>query len=94
MRKLIGPGGERVRDRLGGSHSSRSGWERHEEGVPLRVYFDAALGGARLANNAAMLGERVRICLRAKLVQKARRSLNVREEEGDGACREIGSHAV
>jgi hypothetical protein len=31
--------------------------ERHlERAVPLRVYFDAALGDARLADNAAMLG--------------------------------------
>ena len=94
MRKLIGPGSESVRDRLGCSRGSRSGWERNEEGVPLRVYFDAAPGSARLADNAAMLGERVRVCLCAELAQKLRRSLNVSEEEGDGAGREIGSHAV
>ena len=40
-----------------------------------------------------MLGERVRVCLCAELAQEPRRSLNVREEEGDGAGREIGSHA-
>ena len=85
---------ECVRDRLGCSRGSRSGWERNEEGVPLRVYFDAALGSARLANNAAMLGERVRVCLCAELAQKPRRSLNVGEQEGDGAGREIESHAV
>ena len=85
---------ESVRDRLGGSRRSRSGWERNEEGVPLRVYFDAALGSARLAYDPAMLGERFGVCLCAELAQKARRSLDVGEEEGDGAGRQIGSHAA
>ena len=70
---------------------SRSCWEREEEGVSLRVYFDAALGSARLAHNPAMLGERVRVCLCAELTQELRRSLHVGEKEGDGAGREIGS---
>ena len=87
-------GFECIRDRLGGTRGSLSGWERNEEGVSLRVYFDAALGSARLADDPAMLGERVRICLCTELAQKPRRSLNVREEKGDGAGREVGSHAV
>ena len=50
--------------------------------------------GERLAKHAAMLGERIRVRLRAELVQQPRRALDVREEEGDGAGREIGSHAT
>jgi hypothetical protein len=72
----------------------RSGWEREEEGVPLRVYFDAAGGSARLADDPPMVGECVCIGICAELVQELRRSLNVGEEKGDGAGREIGSHAV
>ncbi len=49
----------------------------NEEGVSLGVYFDATLGGARLANNAAVLGERVRVSLCAELTQESRRSLHV-----------------
>jgi hypothetical protein len=37
---------ESVRDRLGSSRGSRSGWERNKEGVPPGVYFDAARGSA------------------------------------------------
>jgi len=43
---------------------------------------------------AAVLGESVRVCLCVELAQKPRRSLNVSEEEGDRAGREIGSHAA
>ena len=50
---------------------SRSGWERNEEGVPLRVYFDAALASARLAYDAAMLGESFGVRLCAELTQEA-----------------------
>ena len=85
---------ESVRDRVRCSRGSRSGWERNEEGVPLRVYLDAARGSARLAYDPAMLGESVRVCLCAELTQEARRSLNVGEEKGDGAGRQIGSHAT
>ena len=78
---------ERGRDRLGRRRRSRSGWEREEEGVSLRVYLDAALGAHSLADDPAMLGERVRVCLCAELAQEPRRSLNVGEEEGDSAGR-------
>ena len=85
---------ECVCDRLSGMRRSRSGWKRDEEGVSLCVYFDAALGSARLADNPAMLGERLRVGLCAELVEELRRSLNVRKEKSDGAGREIESHAM
>jgi hypothetical protein len=37
-----------------------------------------------------MLGERGRVVIRAELVQEARRPLDVREEKGDGAGRQVG----
>ena len=70
MRRLIGPGARARVIAWAAARGSRSGWERNEEGVSLRVYFDAALGGARLADDPAMLGERVRVCLCAELAQE------------------------
>ena len=59
--------------------------EGEEEGVALRVDLDAAVASARLADDAAVLGERLRVGLGAELVQQPRRALDVGEEEGDGA---------
>ena len=42
----------------------------------------------------AVLGQSLRIPLRPELVQQPSRPLNVREEEGDGTGREIGTHAM
>ena len=69
------------------------GREGEEEGVALRVDLDAALGGAGLPDHAPVLGERLRVPLGAELVQQPRRALDVGEEEGDGAGREVVSHA-
>ena len=67
--------------------------EGEEEGVALRIDLDAALGGACLTDHSAVLGERLCVALGAELVQQPRRALDVREEEGDGAGREVVSHA-
>ena len=39
-----------------------------------------------------MLGERLRVRLRSQLVEQLRRALDVREEEGDRAGRQVGAH--
>jgi hypothetical protein len=66
--------------------------ECDKERIALRVDLDAAVRLERLSQYAAMLGERLRIRLRAELVQQARRPLHIREEEGHGARRELAPH--
>jgi hypothetical protein len=56
---------ERLRRLGGGLERTRRGRERIEEGVPLCVDLDAAVRGERLAQDAAVLGERLRIPLGA-----------------------------
>ena len=51
--------------RGGRGHGASGGWERDEERVTLRVDLDPALGGERVTQQAAVLGERVRIRARA-----------------------------
>ncbi|MBM2822290.1 MAG: hypothetical protein HW413_1036 [Thermoleophilia bacterium] len=69
----------RCRKRTG---CSRKG---EEEGIALRVDFDAVVASAGLADHATVLGERLRVVLSAKLVQKRRRAFDIGEEEGDGS---------
>ena len=78
---------ERLGHRRGRGERPGARREGEEEGVALRVDLDPALGGARLADHAAVLGERLRVRLGAELVQQLRRALDVGEEEGDGAAR-------
>jgi len=53
-----------------------------------------ALGSGRLADDVSVFGELIGVRLGAQLVQQLGRSLDVGEEEGDGAGWEIGSHAA
>ena len=85
-----GAGAECRLSRPGGRDGAGSGGERNEERVALCVYLDAAVRGERIAEQQTMLGERVRIPLRAESVQQTGRALDVREEEGDRAGRELG----
>ena len=94
IRTWIGPGASASVIAGAAASRSRRGWEREEEGVSLRVDLDAALGRARLAHDPPVLGERLRVGLCAELAQELRRSLDVGEEEGDGAGREVVSHAA
>src|SRR5262245_1183266 len=71
---------------------SRCRWKREEEGVALCVDLGGALRSARLANDAAMLGERLGVRLRAELLQQPGRPLHIREEERDRTGGEIASH--
>ena len=79
--------GQRQLGLAGGFDRLGRGRERNEKRVPLSVYLDAAPRSARLADDAAMLCERVGICLCAELAQEPRRSFYVGEQEGDGAGR-------
>ena len=69
------------------------GGESEEEGVSLRVDLDPALAAHASRIDAPVLGERVCVGLGAELVQQLRRALDVGEEEGDRAGREVVSHA-
>jgi hypothetical protein len=62
--------------------------ENDEEGVPLRVHFDAGVARERLAQHTAVLGERLDVVV-AELVQQPRRALDVGEEKRDGATRKL-----
>jgi hypothetical protein len=66
--------------RAAGSNNcvARSG-EREEEGVSLRVDLDAPCGGARLPDDAPVLGQGLRVDLGAERMQESRRSLDVRD---------------
>src|SRR6476469_1500110 len=61
--------------------------ESDEEGVALGVDLNAAVAGERLAQEAPVLGQCIRVGV-AELVQQLRRALDVGEEEGDSAGRE------
>jgi len=41
-----------------------------------------------------VIGELLCVSLRTELVQELRRALHISEKKGDGAGREIGSHAA
>ncbi|MDQ3163886.1 MAG: hypothetical protein M3Q92_13855 [Actinomycetota bacterium] len=60
---------QRVSDR---PQRARRRGKGDKEGVPLRVHLDAAVAGEGIAQDPAMLRERRRIDLRAKLVQQLR----------------------
>jgi hypothetical protein len=66
--------------------------EGDEEGISLRVDLDAAVASEGLAQHAPVLGEGVRVRL-AELRQQPRRALDVREEEGDCAGRQVTHRA-
>ena len=86
-------GGELFHRLRSGPHCPRSCGERDEERVSLRIDLCSAVSTERLAQDAAMLRERMRVPIRAQLVQQPRRALHVSEEEGDRSRREIARHA-
>jgi hypothetical protein len=71
---------------------SRRGRECEEEGITLRVDFDAVIAGTGLSYQAAMLGKRFRIARGAELLEQPCRALDVGKEEGDRSGREITPH--
>ena len=84
---------ERVLGLARGFERTGRGRKRDEECVSLRVDLDAAVTPERLAQNTPLLGQPAPVLLRAELVEKARRPLDVREEERDGAARQL-AHAA
>ena len=81
-------GGERSLGCSGGGDCPFRGREGDEEGVPLRVDLDAAVARERFPQHPPMLAEEVRVPL-AVLAQQPGRALDIREEEGDRAAREL-----
>ena len=75
-----------------GLECSRCRRKGDEERVSLSVDLNSIVAGARLADYAAMLCERLRVLLRPELVQELRRALHVGEEESDGSRGEITPH--
>jgi hypothetical protein len=69
---------------------SRRRRESDEERVALRVDLDAAVARERVAQDVTVLRELLAVPLGAELVQKSRRALDVREEKGHGAARQLG----
>ena len=67
--------------------------EHEEERVALGIHLHAADGRQRLAEHATVLRERHGVPVGAELVEQPGRTLDVREDEGDGAGRKVLSHA-
>ena len=87
-------GRERLCERGRRRECAGRGRKGEEEGISLGIDLDATLGGARLPDYPAVLGELVGVRLGAERVQEPRRALDVGEEEGDGAGREVVAHAA
>ncbi len=67
--------------------------EGEEERVTLRVHLDTAAARRHAARTIRRCSARTAAyCLGAELVEKPRRTLDVREQEGDGACRQSREH--
>jgi hypothetical protein len=71
------------------SQRIRRARERDEERIALRIHLDAAPPRERVAQHPPVLRQRIRVRL-AELVQQPRRSLDVGEQERDGAGRQLG----
>jgi len=69
---------------------SRKGDEKR---IPLSVNLDPALPLKRLPQNSPMLSQPRCVLHLPKLMQKPRRTLDVREQEGDGAARQLAHEA-
>jgi hypothetical protein len=66
--------------------------KRDEERISLRVNLHAAVPLERISQSPAMLNKRLRIPIRAQLVEEAGRTFDVRKQESDSAGREIIAH--
>ena len=85
-------GGERLRRLVCGGNRAGRRPEGDEKCVSLGVDLDTAVGGEGLTQEAAVLGERLRIRLGAEIVQELGRAFDVGEEKGDGSGRELAPH--
>ena len=85
--------GERLSRRGGRRCRGRCRGEREEEGVPLRVHLDSVVCLAGRSHDPSMHRERLFVRLVPDLLEQPGRSLDVGEEEGDRAGREVVAHA-
>jgi hypothetical protein len=83
---------QRFLGRERGSRRTLGGRKGDEERISLRVDLDAAMRSEGLAQKPAMLGERVAVRLAAERMEQACGALDVSEEEGDGAGRQVAAH--
>jgi hypothetical protein len=88
-----GPIGQRLLDGQGGGERVRCLCEDDEEGVSLGIHLEAAVRSPGLPAAAMVLTQGLCIGLVSDLPQEFGRALDVAEEEGDGAGRELGPHA-
>ena len=86
--------GERLPRRGGRRCRGRCRGEREEEGVPLRVHLDSVVCLAGRSHDPSMHRERLFVRLVPDLLEQPGRALDVGEEEGDGAGREVVAHAA
>ena len=82
MRTRTGPPLERILRSLRACDCIRGACERDEEGVALRVHFDAAVLCKRLPKHAPVLGQDVRVAV-PEFMQEPCGPFNVGEEKGD-----------
>jgi hypothetical protein len=71
----------------GGCYGIGGGPEGNEERVALRVHHLPLMGGERGAQSPLLLGQDLVVAVAAKLFEQPRRTLDVREKEGDCAGR-------
>jgi hypothetical protein len=81
MRTRIGPGPNPSSAFGGRLKSAGCGREGDEEGIALRIDLETAVLVEGLAKGAAVKRERLRVALRAELIEQPRRSLDVGNEE-------------
>ena len=93
MRTRIGPFSSASPRFRGGRNGFGGARKRDEEGVPLRVDLDARVLREGIPQNPPVLGEEVGVC-RPVLLEEPRRALDVGEEEGDGATRELAHGSI
>jgi hypothetical protein len=83
------PARQRVARIGGGRERIGRPCERDEECIALRVHLHTAVPSERPTQGATVLSQNTRILV-TELVQQPRRPLDVGEQEGDGACGQLG----
>jgi hypothetical protein len=82
--------GQPFREGGGGRQRSLGGREDNEEGIPFGVDLDPTPGSTGGSDHMAVIGERLRVCLGAQLLEQPGRARDVGEEEGDRSTRQLG----
>ena len=78
--------------RLRRSQSTGGRGEGDEDGIALRIDLDAAVGTARLTQDAAMFRECAGIGIGAQRLKQPGGTLHVGEQEGDGSGGQVAPH--